>query len=33
VGEAGINISLINTSEVRINVATDLARGVRGWIA
>jgi aspartate kinase len=28
--ERGINISLINTSEVRINVATDLARGKEG---
>ena len=25
--EKGINISLINTSEVRINVGTDLVRG------
>ena len=28
--ERGINIALINTSEVRINVATDLDRGPRG---
>jgi aspartate kinase len=28
--ERGINISLINTSEVRINVATDLERGQEG---
>jgi aspartate kinase len=29
-GAAGINIALINTSEVRINVATDLDRGREG---
>src|SRR4051812_48067962 len=28
--ERGINIALINTSEVRINVATDIARGREG---
>ena len=28
--ERGINITLINTSEVRINVATDIARGREG---
>jgi aspartate kinase len=28
--ERGINIALINTSEVRINVATDIARGQEG---
>src|SRR5207253_4729029 len=28
--ERGINIALINTSEVRINVATDLPRGREG---
>jgi aspartate kinase len=28
--ERGINIALINTSEVRINVATDLERGREG---
>ena len=28
--ERGINIALINTSEVRINVATDLDRGREG---
>ena len=28
--ERGINIALINTSEVRINVATDVDRGQEG---
>ena len=28
--ERGININLINTSEVRINVGTDVARGREG---
>ncbi len=28
--ERGININLINTSEVRINVGTDIARGQEG---
>jgi aspartate kinase len=28
--ERGININLINTSEVRINVGTDIARGKEG---
>jgi aspartate kinase len=28
--ERGINIALINTSEVRINVATDIRRGREG---
>ena len=28
--ERGINIALINTSEVRINVATDIGRGREG---
>ena len=28
--ERGINIALINTSEVRINVATEVARGREG---
>ena len=29
--ERGININLINTSEVRINVGTAIERGARGW--
>jgi aspartate kinase len=28
--ERGININLINTSEVRINVGTDIAHGRQG---
>ena len=28
--DRGINVTLINTSEVRINVATDIARGREG---
>ena len=31
--ERGINITLINTSEVRINVGTDIARAGRGSTA